>query len=92
VIESFRSKALEVFFESGKGRGLNPNFLKKIALILDALENAETLDDLTAAGFGVHPLKSEREGEYSMVVSRNWRITLRFEDGNAYDVDCEGYH
>lgn len=92
MIESYLNKALQEFFESGKSRGLNPNFLKKIALILDALDSAENVEDLIAAGYGVHSLTGDRKKQWSMVVSRNWRITFTFEDRDVFDVDYEDYH
>ncbi len=29
---------------------------------------------------------------WSVTVRANWRITFRFEDGHARDVDFEDYH
>lgn len=37
--------------------------------------------------------RGDREGEHSIRVNDQYRITFRFEkDGNAYDVACEDYH
>ena len=35
----------------------------------------------------LHPLKGDRAGQWSVRVSGNWRVALRFEDGEAVDVD-----
>jgi proteic killer suppression protein len=43
-------------------------------------------------GFGLHGLRGDRKGTWAVVVNKNWRITFRFEGGNAYDVDFEDYH
>ncbi|MCA9413557.1 MAG: type II toxin-antitoxin system RelE/ParE family toxin [Candidatus Omnitrophica bacterium] len=32
------------------------------------------------------------KGTWAVTVSGNWRITFRFEDGDAIDVDYEDYH
>ena len=40
----------------------------------------------------LHPLKFDRKGEWAMSVSGNWRITFRFADENATDLDLEDYH
>jgi toxin HigB-1 len=32
------------------------------------------------------------KGHWSVRVSGNWRITFRFESGNAYVVDYRDYH
>ena len=36
--------------------------------------------------------KRQLAGVWSVTVSGNWRITFRFEDGNAYIVDYQDYH
>ena len=43
-------------------------------------------------GYGFHPLKGERKGAYSVSVSGNWRITFKFIEGDAADVNLEDYH
>ncbi len=40
-----------------------------------------------APGFRLHPLKGDRAGQWSVRVSRNWRVVFRFEDGEAEGVD-----
>ncbi len=34
----------------------------------------------------------QRKGEYAVSVSGNWRITFRFVDGEALDLNLEDYH
>jgi proteic killer suppression protein len=92
VIKSLKSKALSDFWETGKKSGFNPNFTGKIRRELDALEEAATVEELDVPGFGLHKLAGDRAGQWAMTVSRNWRITFRFEEGNAYDVNFEDYH
>ena len=41
---------------------------------------------------GTHPLKGNRKGEWGMTVTKNWRITFRFEAGDADEVALEDYH
>ena len=43
-------------------------------------------------GFRLHELKGARRGHYAVSVSGNWRVTFRFEDGSAVDVDYVDYH
>jgi toxin HigB-1 len=64
----------------------------KIALVLDALDAATTPRDLDLPGFGFHALKGSRRGQYSIVVTHNWRITFRWQDGDAIEVDFVDYH
>ena len=43
-------------------------------------------------GFRLHSLKARMRGHHAVTVSGNWRVTFRFEDGNAVDVDYLDYH
>ena len=43
-------------------------------------------------GFRLHPLKGRMRGHHAVSVTGNWRVTFRFEDGNAVDVDYLDYH
>jgi len=43
-------------------------------------------------GWKLHQLKGGRKGTWAVNVSGNWRITYRFEGGDAYDVELEDYH
>ena len=42
-------------------------------------------------GYGFHGLAFFTKGVYAVSVSGNWRITFRFEGGNAVDVNLEDY-
>ena len=43
-------------------------------------------------GFRLHALKGRLKGHYAVSVSGNWRVTFRFEEGEAVDVDYVDYH
>ena len=43
-------------------------------------------------GLGLHPLRGDRAGQWSVSVSGNWHIVFRFADGEAVDVDLVDYH
>ncbi len=43
-------------------------------------------------GLRLHELKGDMKGHYAVSVSGNWRVTFRFEDGTAVDVDYVDYH
>lgn len=66
--------------------------MNKAELYLSVLDSAETLEELDITGFGLHPLKGNMRGFYSVFVSRNHRIIFRFEDGKAFDIDLVDYH
>jgi toxin HigB-1 len=42
--------------------------------------------------FKLHPLKGKLRGHWAVTVRANWRITFRFDNGKAKDVDFVDYH
>lgn len=92
MIQSFSSRALKRLFEDGNRRGVQPQFAAKIELVLDAIEAATSVEDLNQPGFGLHQLTGDRAGTWAIVITRNWRITFEFEEGDAHHVDYEDYH
>ena len=61
--------------------------------ILGVLDTSHTPRDMDIPGFRLHALTGELRGYYAVSVSRNWRVTFRFnEDGDAVDVDYVDYH
>ena len=92
MIASFRSKALRNFWTKGDVSGIRPDWQKRVRVVLISLNAARTLDDLKMTGFGFHALTGDMAGRYSIVVSRNWRITFGWDDSEPVDVDLEDYH
>ena len=71
---------------------INPAYIARISRILDNLNDAVRPSDVDLPGYFLHPLRGNRRGVWSVRVSGNWRITFRFEDGQAVDVNLEDYH
>lgn len=59
---------------------------------LAALDTAQKVEDMNIPGFRLHPLKGQEKGRWSIWVSRSWRLTFEFRDGDAYVLDYEDYH
>jgi proteic killer suppression protein len=92
MIRSFRHKGLERFFRTGSTSGIQTKHLKRLQLILAQLDHAALIGDMDFPGSGLHPLKADRKGIWSVIVQANWRITFRFEKGDAEVVNYEDYH
>ena len=92
MIKGFASKILRKAFEVGDYRRINPQWRARVELLLDALDAAEKVEDLNLLTLGTHPLRGDRKGKCGMTVTKNWRITFRFEAGDAVEVDLEDYH
>ena len=72
--------------------GIQATQAKRLRLMLSALDTAIAIDDMNIPGFDLHPLKGSRKSIWSISISGNWRLTFKFEDGNAYIVNYEDYH
>ncbi|MGH9872084.1 MAG: type II toxin-antitoxin system RelE/ParE family toxin [Pyrinomonadaceae bacterium] len=92
MIRSFRHRGLQEFFDTGSKRRISPDLAGRIARRLDVLEAAQRIADIDAHGFKLHRLKGERQGEWAISVSGNWRITFKFSNGEAADINLEDYH
>jgi len=92
MIASFRHKGLRLYFEHGDGRKLPAEMLPRIRLILSALAAADGPEGMDNPLFRLHPLKGAQSGTWAVTVRANWRITFRFDEGNAWDADFVDYH
>jgi proteic killer suppression protein len=92
MIISFKSRALQRYWEKDDGRKLPAARLERIAMILDRLDAATAPRDLDLQGLKFHPLTGDQTGRYSVQVTANWRITFAFDGENAVSVDFEDYH
>lgn len=59
-------------------------------LLLDAAGRLEDL--LTPAGNRLERLKGRQSDRHSIRVNDQYRVTFRWENGNAYEVLVEDYH
>jgi proteic killer suppression protein len=92
MIVSFRHRGLKRFFEEDDSRKLPPGMVNRIREILARLSQAEVIEDMNVHSYRLHPLKGNRKGEWGVTVRANWRITFRFEQGYALEVNLEDYH
>ena len=65
---------------------------ERIRRQLDQLDAASGPDGMKVPGWELHELKGNRKGTWSIEVTANFRITFRFKNGDAYEVDMEDYH
>ncbi len=92
MIKSFKHRALSDFYTDNCKKAFNVIDLPKITRILDRLSDSLTVNDMNIPGWNLHELRGDRKGVWSVAVRKNWKITFRFEKGNAYQVNFEDYH
>jgi proteic killer suppression protein len=92
VIASFAHKGLERFYRTGNVSGIQAIHAAKLRLILSLLDAAQTVEGTRLPALKLHRLKGARSDIWAVTVQANWRITFRFENGNAHIVNYEDYH
>ena len=92
MILGFRHKGLERLFVKGDRRQVSPMLIAKVERVLARLEEAKEPDDMNLPGFGLHRLKGDRAGYWSVRISGNWRIIFFFKGQDVKDVDLIDYH
>jgi proteic killer suppression protein len=96
MIPSFGDASTEDVFDgrdSRAARRISPVLWPVVRRKLDMLNAAHALGDLRAPpGNRLERLRGPRSPEHRIRVNDQYRITFRFEDGDAHDVRCEDYH
>jgi proteic killer suppression protein len=92
VIRGFRHRGLRRLFEQEESKGIRPDHREKVENILAVLNRARKPEDMNLPGFRLHRLTGNLKGFWAVTVRANWRVTFRFEQGDAYDVDYIDYH
>ena len=92
MIKSFKHKGVRKFFITGNKAGIQPAHVARLSRQLLRLGKATVATDMNMPGWHLHSLKGNKAGRWAVSVSGNWRLTFRFEDGHAHDVDYDDYH
>ena len=92
MIKSFRHRGLKALYGGRRPEKVAPNHVAKLVRILTALDRSSGPDGMDLPGFRLHPLKGGLKGRFAVSVSGNWRVTFRFEDGHAVEIDYLDYH
>ena len=92
MITSFKHKGLELFFTKGSYKGIPAQYGARIERMLDRLDASKQADDMNLPGYKFHALRGERNAEFAVSVTGNWRVTFEFDGENAINVNLEDYH
>lgn len=92
-IRSIVHKGLRRLYEENSPKGLSADTVDKIRKMfafLDAMKNPDELRSLPL--WKAHLLTGDRQGTWSLHVTRNWRLTFRIEDEEIVELTLEDYH
>ena len=85
-------RGLKALYDGRTARRVATGHVQKLTDILAALDRSRGPDGMDLPGVRLHSLKGEMKGHYAVSVSGDWRVTFRFEDGSAVDIDYVDYH
>jgi len=92
MIKSFKHKGLEKLFFEGSTKGNQLKHKTKLEDILDLIDSMIQIQDMNFPGSRLHKIEPKKENIWSVTVSGNWRVTFKFIDSDAYDLNYTDYH
>ncbi len=93
MIRSFADKRTENIFNGIRERSFPASLVKRARSKLDRINYAASVTDLRIPpGNRLERLRGDREGQYSIRVSRGWRICFVWRDGDAFEVDLVNHY
>jgi proteic killer suppression protein len=92
MIEGFRHRGLKRLFEDDDRSKVPADQVRRLRLILAALDAADKVEDMDIHTFRLHALKGDLRGYWAVTVRANWRVIFRFAGGRATDIDLVDYH
>ena len=95
IIRSVRHRGLRGLIEEDNPRLLGLRLVGRVRNVLTALILAEHMGSFIAdapRGWRIHRLSGNRQDEWSVSVSGNWRITFEEQDGFIDRLNLEDYH
>lgn len=94
-IRSFAHKGLKRLYLEASVKGVPPDTVDKLRKMLAYLDGMEGPEELRAlAPWKAHTLTGDRQGTWSLSVTRNRRLTFRIDtaDNEICDLNLEDYH
>jgi toxin HigB-1 len=64
----------------------------KLRHMLALLDKAKKPSDMGLPGWRLHPMKGDRQGQWAVEVSGNWRLVFEFDNEETVGVDLVDYH
>jgi proteic killer suppression protein len=93
MIVSFADKETEKIWQGIRSRKFPPDIQERALRKLRQLEASANLDDLRLPpGNRLEALFGDRIGQYSIRITKQWRLCFIWQDGNAYQAEIVDYH
>ena len=92
MIRSIKGAATRQFVETGKSKfsGMDEQIARRRFAQLNGAGSLEALGKLKSVG--LHKLKGNLKGYWSIDINGPWRLLFRFDAGDAYEVHIHDPH
>jgi proteic killer suppression protein len=94
-IRNIVHKGLKRFYSEDSTKGVPPDTVDKLRKMLAFLDDMQEPEELRALpSWKVHTLTGDRQGTWSLSVTRNRRLTFRVDtaEHEICDLNLEDYH
>ena len=93
MIRSFANTRTASVFNGVRERSFPATLVKRALIQLDRINYAASINDLRVPpGNRLERLRGARDGQYSIRVSRGWRICFVWKDGDAFEVELTNHY
>jgi len=92
MIRRFRHRGLERFFQSGDSSGINGQHAARLRRLLTSLNTSAGPAGMNLPGYRLHRLRGDRQDQWAVSVSGNWRLVFEFDGEDTTNVDLVDYH
>ena len=96
MIRSFADETTADLFRernSRAARRVPRDLWRAVQRKMKAIDVAARLDDLTVqSGNRLEKLRGDRAGRHSIRINDQFRVTFRWEEGDAHEIRIEDYH
>ena len=93
MIRSFADRRTANVFNGVRERTVPASILKRAQGKMDRMNAAARIDDLRIPpGNRLERLSGDRNGQYSIRVSRSWRLCFEWRDGDAFKVELNDHY
>ena len=93
MIVSFADKRTANVFHGVRDRSFPTQLLQRARSKLDRINSVASLHDIRVPlGNRLERIKGDRQEQYSIRVSRGWRICFVWKDGDAFEVELSNHY
>jgi len=93
MIINFKQSWLKIFWDTGRHKKVPTHLKDRLLRNLDMINSVKEIKDLSSPpSNNLHPLHGDREGQWAISVSGQWRLCFKFKDGDIFEIELVQYH